>query len=129
MKVFKVLKECTISYRDPNNRANDFCLYPNDLFFVKENVGWERKQTGTYSWDEYIPFDMLIKIYHRKLNAHKALKEDIMEYNWTWLNHLNLVGPAIDGKFSIRDWEEFCPDKLEDVSLSWNREEKLNKIL
>ena len=129
MKVFKVVETCTISWRDPINRANDLVLYPGDFFFIEENMGWERKQTGTYNWDEYMSFDMLVKIYHRKLNAHKALKEDIMEYNWTWLNDINLVSPAIDGEYNVRDWKEFCPNKLEDVSISWERDEKLNKLL
>jgi|AACY02.1.fsa_nt_gi hypothetical protein len=60
MKVFKVVETCTISWRDPINRANDLVLYP--------------------------------------------------------------------GEYNVRDWKEFCPNKLEDVSISWERE-KLNKLL
>jgi hypothetical protein len=123
MKVFKSVKTCTISYRDDNGRSTDFVLYPDDLFFIKENVGYVRIQTGSYSWDKYEPFDMLDKIYHNKMIDIDGNKE------WTWLENLNLVSPIVDGKFNIRDWEEFCKDTLVDVSLSWNRDKKLKEIL
>ena len=57
MKVFKVLKECTISYRDPNNRATDFCLNIGDFFFIEENAGYDRVQTGDSTWGDYKKFD------------------------------------------------------------------------
>lgn len=123
MKVLKSIETCTISWRDPNNRSNDFILYPGDFFFISENVGWERKQTGTYSWEEYVSFDMLVRIYHNKMIDIDGNRE------WTWVNDINLINPCVDGKYHVRDWKEFCPNKLEDVSLSWDRDKKLAKLL
>ena len=134
MKVFKAIKECTISYRDTDNRATDFCLNPGDFFFIKENAGWDRIQTGDSTWGDYRKFDMLTKIYYNELNIEKAMKENIMEYNFTWINDIDVIDPAINRKYGVSSWDEWekeysCKGLLEDVSLSWNRGEKLSKIL
>lgn len=128
MKVFKALETCTISWRDPNGRANDFVLYSGDFFFIEENVGWVRKndkiQNSMGGWDsEYGTFDMLVKIYHNKMIDIDGNRE------WTWLHNLNLINPLINKNIQIGHWEKLCPDILEDVSIPWNRDEKLNKLL
>ncbi len=128
MKVFKALETCTISWRDPNGRANDFVLYEGDFFFIEENVGWLRKndkiQNSMGGFDnEYGSFDMLVKIYHNKMIDIDGNRE------WTWLHNLNLIEPLINSDIHISRWEKLCPNTLEDVSISWDRDEKLNKLL
>lgn len=128
MKVYEVIKSCVISYRDKDNRANEFCLNEGDFFFVKENIGWSRVQTGTYSYDKYESCDLLVKIYYQNLNMKKAIIDGIKEYTWTW-EDINILDPVINKKFAVKHYQEFCPDLIKDVTMVWDRDEKLSNLL
>ena len=115
-KIFKVIQDCTISWRDDRyNRVNDFILYTGSIFFIKQDVGWERGQDN-----KYYSFDMLDSIYYNKMIDINGNME------WTWIKDINIINPLIDRVINIRDYES---SKLEDITTYYNRENSITDLL
>jgi hypothetical protein len=126
MRVYEALKNCTVSFRENDNTANDFVLYEGDFIFIQENIGWGRIQTGATRWDKYGSVSMLTKIYHKKLIYFGDASGDEI-YEWTWID-VNIISPAINKEISIDDYDEYLTEILKDVTIQWNRENKLNLL-
>lgn len=132
MKVYEAIIDCTISYRDKSNTANDFVLYVGDLIFI-EPAGWNRDGSRT-SWSSspisYVLVDKLSKIYHNKwtIDGSKVIKE------WTWINDINVIDPLIDTTSSISDALVYksvsgsINPKLKDVTTAWSRDEIITNL-
>lgn len=124
--VYEALKNCTVSFRENDNTANDFILYEGDFIFIQKNIGWDRIQTGTSRWDKYRSVSMLTKIYHKKL-VYFGDKPGDEKYEWTWID-ANILSPLINQVISIDDYDEFLTNTLKDVTIQWERENKLNLL-
>ena len=128
MRVYEVIKDCTVSYREEiiaNNggacMSNDFVLYVGDFIFI-ESAGWNLTENGRY----YREVNKLKSIYHNKLVDIKGT------HIWTWINELNIIDPKIDKKLDPEDACIVSPiygkPKLKDVTQMWSRDKKLEEI-
>lgn len=124
MNVYQVIKpSCSISYS--NNGGNDIgiALYEGDYVFVKHDSFWSKRA----SYLKFEKVDVLLKIYYNKMIDLDGNKE------WTWIDNINLISPKINKEFSIRDVTSLTSiwgsPILKDVTVQWEREQKLNQIL
>ena len=120
MRVYEVIKTCTVSYREFDNSnvcsSNDFVLYTGDFIFI-DNAGWILSENKRY----YRPIDKLVSIYHNKLINFEGDKE------WTWIKDIDVIDPLINKVFDVEYAAEKC-NMLRDVTISWERNLKLEKI-
>lgn len=114
MKVYEVIKDCSISYTK-NGEDSGFALYKGDYFFIKHNAVWVKKERN-----------ILLKIYHNKMIDLDGNKE------WTLIDDINLIDPKIN-QIAIEDAIKFSPfygqPICKDVTEQWLRDEKLNQLL
>jgi hypothetical protein len=146
MKVYEVIKDCTISYTSEGEDHGGFVLYKGDLFFIKPDFCWVKKESRLNHESPYSKKSLLVKIYHNKLVWFGDKVED-KKYEWTWIENINIIDPIIEmevigGASGISNygWEKDF-DKLtfwntttgqpvlKDVTSQWEREEKLNELL
>ena len=129
MKVYEVIKNCTVSYREYDklehglNPSNDFALYPGDIIFI-DVAGW--MLTDNYKY--YRPVNKLCKIYY-----YKMIDTFTGEKEWTWINNLDVINPKIDKRVDPEDAcyatsSQIDTFKLKDVTIVWERERKLEEI-
>jgi hypothetical protein len=136
MKVYEVLAKgnnsCWISYTDRGEDHGGFVLYEGDLIFIEHDFCWVKKESRLNYEPPYSKKDLLVKIYHNKLVSFGENSRDI-KYEWTWIENINIVNPLINDKFEISDVIDPNPftgrPLLKDVTLQWERENKLNKII
>jgi len=132
MKVYEVIKDCSISYTNKGEEHGGFVLYKGDFFFIEPDFCWVKKQSKfTYELD-YLKESMLVKIYHNKLIFFGDKREDT-KYEWTWIENINIINPLINGKIHVDFFDKvssiYGPPNCKDVTQQWKREEKLNKLL
>jgi hypothetical protein len=133
MRAFEVLRECTISYTE-NGEGSNFALYVGDFFFIEELSFWIKRDqafsfSNTYSKSNF----MLSKIYHNKL---VSFDKEQRIHEWTFVNDINLISPILSIKgFNVNELNDFDKSTVwygkpicKDVTLQWERENKLNKI-
>ena len=127
MKVYEIIKDCSISYTS-NGEYDGFVLYKGDFIFIEPSFCWVR-ETFTAS---YTKESVLVKIYHNKLIHFSDNPEDT-KYEWTWIENINLIHPVINKKIEVEFFDKMNPftgsPPCKDVTFQWDREEKLNKLL
>jgi hypothetical protein len=116
MKVYRTIKECTITCRSDLN-LNDFCLYVGDSIFV-DFCGWTHDNSPHYGSEKIRPVQKLIKIYYEKASFHKPRNE--------WYDNMNIIDPFINSHLRVTDstddsWFEFFKDVT--------REHKFKRLL
>lgn len=129
MKVYKTIKETTISYRetlpgDNENISTEFALYVGDIFFINETGYWWRtkqERNNMYEKVIYKKYNVLDKLYYKKSYFTEQNKKDHM----CWIENINVLNPLINNM----EIENCVGTILEDVTLNWEREAKLKRIL
>jgi hypothetical protein len=126
MIVYEVIKSCSVSFRDSrDNKSNDFGLNIGDYIFLSDETHWVIGNDENYSWYEprksYIAVSMLKHIYYKKIINFDG------EYEWTWIKNINIIDPRLNYKNLIRT--DYGKIYLNDVSIEWNRDEKINNLL
>jgi len=130
MKVYEVIKDCTISYREADKidihgltPSNDFVLFKGDFIFI-DVAGCPLTENGKF----YKPVNRLCKIYYYKMvDTFTGQKE------WTWIENLDVIEPKINKRFdpefaSLVTSSPVDNLRLKDVTVIWDRERKLNEI-
>jgi hypothetical protein len=129
MIVYKVLKhehfiKAAITFIE-NGINKVFCLNEGDLFFIKPNFV---QHIVDNNWKTS---NLLVKIVYKKMTS-------LDDYEWCEINNINIANPFIDIYIkgflnndiktnNFKQLKEFgC---LEDISKSWNRDQKLKEIL
>lgn len=130
MRVYEVIKDCSISYTT-NGEDSGFALYKGDFFFIEPDFFWLKKENRLNHESPYSKKSMLVKIYHNKLVIFGDKPEDT-KYEWTWINNINIIEPSIN-KLIFKDFDKPNPftgsPVCKDVTDQWKREEKLNNLL
>lgn len=125
MKVYEVIKDCSISYTQ-NGEHSGFALYIGDYFFIKHDAVWVKKESRLNYEPAFSKRNILLKIYHNKMIDFDGNKE------WTLIDDINLVDPKIN-QITIEDASKFNPfygqPICKDVTEQWLRDEKLNQLL
>jgi hypothetical protein len=131
MKVYEVIKDCSISYTSEGEDHGGFVLYKGDFFFIEHDFCWIKKES-TFSQPTYSRKSLLIKIYHNKL-VWFGDKPGDKKYEWTWIKNINLVGPLINKNIEPEYFDKINPytgtPPCKDVTQQWERDEKLNELL
>jgi hypothetical protein len=132
MKVYEVIKDCSISYTIEGEDYGGFVLYKGDFFFIKHDFCWVKKESRFNHESPYSKKSLLVKIYHNKLVWFGDKAED-KKYEWTWIKNINLVDPLINKSIEPEYFDKINPftgaPLCKDVTSQWEREEKLNKLL
>lgn len=135
MKVYQVLKDCSISYTDKGEDAS-FFLQVGDYIFIEINTCWVRKQQKFAHERTYSKESILTKIYYKKLISFGDKPSDEI-WEWTWIENINIVDPYIKIKehfvtvnyFDGRNPYTGATPPCKDVTKQWERDEKLNTVL
>jgi len=132
MKVYEVIKDCSISYTKDGEDHGGFVLYKGDFFFIEHDFCWVKKESRFAHESAYSKESLLVKIYHNKLVFFGDKPEDT-KYEWTWIENINLVAPTINKTITSEYFDKINPytgtPPCKDVTQQWKREEKLNKLL
>jgi hypothetical protein len=132
MKVYEVIKDCSISYTIEGEDYGGFVLYKGDFFFIKHDFCWVKKESRFNHESPYSKKSLLVKIYHNKLVWFGDKAED-KKYEWTWIKNINLVDPLINKSIEPEYFDKINPftgaPLCKDVTSQWEREEKLSIIL
>ena len=132
MKVYEVIKDCSISYTSEGEDHGGFVLYKGDFFFIKHDFCWVKKESRFNHESPYSKKSLLVKIYHNKLVWFGDKAED-KKYEWTWIENINLVDPLINKSIKPEYFDKINPytgtPPCKDVTSQWEREEKLSIIL
>jgi hypothetical protein len=131
MKVYEVIKDCSISYTSGGEDHGGF-VYKGDFFFIEHDFCWVKKESRFAHEPVYSSKSLLVKIYHNKLVCFGDKAED-KKYEWTWIKNINLVGPVINKNIEPEYFDKINPyagtPLCKDVTSQWEREEKLSIIL
>jgi hypothetical protein len=131
MKVYEVIKDCSISYTGEGEDVG-FVLYKGDFFFIEHDFCWVKKESRFNHESPYSKKSLLVKIYHNKLVWFGDKPED-RKYEWTWIENINLIDPLINGDVEPKYFDKANPFTgrpfCKDVTFQWSREEKLNELL
>lgn len=127
MKVYEIIKDCSISYTS-NGEFDEFVLYKGDFIFIEPNFCWVKRETFPAS---YTKESVLVKIYHNKL-LHFGDNPEDTKYEWTWIENINIVNPIINKNVTLDNFLITSPftglPPCKDVTLQWEREDKLNEL-
>lgn len=127
MIVYEIIKSCSISFRDSrDNKSNDFCLNIGDYIFLSDETHWVMENYGN-NWYEPIPIKSYIVVSMLKHIYYKKLINFDGDYEWTWIKNINIIDPRLNYKNLIRT--DYSKTYLNDVSIEWNRDEKINNLL
>lgn len=122
MKVYQVIKDCSISFIK-NGRDIGFVLYVGDYFFIQPDACWVKRDIYE---DDHVQVDLLLKIYHNKMINLDGTKE------WTWVDDINITDPKINRK-PIKEVAVvnpiWGPPICKDVTLQWERDQKLSQVI
>lgn len=134
MKVYEVLKDCSISYTKDGEDNGGFVLYKGDFFFIEKDFCWVKKESRFNHESAHSKESLLVKIYHNKLVSFGDTKFPIKpEYEWTWIENINLVAPTINKTIKSDYFDKIDPytgiTLCKDVTQQWERDEKLNTVL
>ena len=125
MKVYEVIKDCSITYTR-NGEDNRFALYPGDYFFIKHDAVWVKKESRLNYEPAFSKSNVLVKIYYNKMIDLDGNKE------WTLIDDINLVDPRIN-QITVEDACKFHPiygqPVCKDITAQWDRDQKLNQLI
>lgn len=127
MKVYKVcIDRISLSYRDKSNcdAFHTISLKRNDIFFIIEDF-------YILDGDKYSKKNMLKKIYYEKTTLKS---EFTVNKDWELIDNINLIDPYVSWfnesvGYYIKDYSFQDKKFVEDVSIRYNRDYKINKIL
>jgi hypothetical protein len=121
MIVYQVIKDCVISFRCDKN-SNEFCLNVGDYIFLSDEKYWiKANDKDDIRLDTYISLSLLKNIYYKKMVDFNG------KYEWVWIKDINIINPMLNYKNTINS--NHGKIYLNDVSIVWNRDEKINNIL
>jgi hypothetical protein len=121
MIVYQVIKDCVISFRCDKN-SNEFCLNVGDYIFLSDEKYWiKATNKDDIRLDTYISLSLLKNIYYKKMVDFNG------KYEWVWIKDINIINPMLNYKNAINS--DHSKIYLNDVSIVWNRDEKINNIL
>lgn len=131
IKVYEVIRDCSITYTSDGMVDKQFVIYKGDFFFIDKDCCWVKNEGNRFNGDPlFFKKSKLLKIYYNRFVGFDDDGQN--KYEWTWENDINIIDPVINDNIHVEDFDKISPlygqPYCKDVTLQWEREEKLNKI-